>query len=208
MLGSDTTLYWINMMIPFPAVRNMNDFKKEYLKCVLVNFQNLKELGEKAFDQVSDEHFFAVLDPLDNSIAILVKHISGNLRSRWTDFLESDGEKSDRHRDAEFEIRPGTSRSEIMKGWEAGWSILFNTINSLRPQDLDLKVRIRGRPYTVADAINRQIIHYAYHVGQIVMLAKHFASEEWVTLSIPRGQSEEYNTRMAEKWEDNRDFNR
>ena len=193
------------MMTPLPAVRNMNDFKEQYLKCVLVHFQNLKELGEKAFDQVSDEHFFAVLDPLDNSIAILVKHMSGNLCSRWTDLLESDGEKPDRHRDTEFEIRPGTSRSELMEGWEAGWSILFKTINSLRPQDLDLKVRIRGRPYTVADAINRQLIHYAYHVGQIVLLAKHFASDEWVTLSIPRGQSDEYNKRMAEKWNNSGD---
>ena len=169
------------------------------MKDVLSRFQNLKELADRAISQVSDEQFFTTLNSEDNSIAIIAKHMAGNMRSRWTRFLESDGEKPDRHRDREFEIDPKTTRSTIMKDWETGWSLLFTTVKALHPQDLDAKVRIRGNHYTVLEALNRQLIHYALHVGQIIMLAKHFASDTWKTLSIPRGQSEEYNRKMREQ---------
>jgi hypothetical protein len=178
----------------------MNDhFRAEYLKDVLSRFHRLKELGDRAIDQVSDEQFFTTLNSEDNSIAIIAKHMAGNMRSRWTRFLESDGEKPDRHRDREFEIDLKTTRSTIIKDWETGWSLLFTAVNALHPQDMDVKVRIRGNHYTVLEALNRQLIHYALHVGQIIMLAKHFASDKWTTLSIPRGQSEEYNRRMREQ---------
>lgn len=176
-----------------------NQFRKQYIEAVLASFHRLKELGDKALSQVSDEHFFALCGPEDNSIAILVKHMSGNMRSRWTDFLTSDGEKPDRHRDSEFEIDPETTPSALMESWEAGWNTLFAAIESLDPEDLDSTVHIRGRPYKVVEAIDHQLIHYALHVGQIIMLAKHFA-HKWVTLSIPRGKSEEYTRKMFSEY--------
>lgn len=176
----------------------MNHFRAQYLKDVHIRCKKLKDLADKAVAQVSHEHFFAVLHPEENSIAILMQHMSGNMRSRWTDFLHSDGEKPNRHRDTEFEIDSGISRAVILTKWETGWDTLFKTIASLHPSDLDTTVHIRGKPYTVLEAINRQLLHYAYHVGQIVMLAKHFASEEWVSLSIPRGKSEEYNKKVRQ----------
>ena len=174
-------------------------FRVEYLKDVLHRFRRLKTLADRAISQVSDERFFTVLNSEDNSIAILMKHMEGNMRSRWTDFLHSDGEKPDRHRDTEFVIHPGTSRAAIIESWERGWNTLFETIESLQSQELDSTVRIRGRQYTVLEAINRQLIHYTLHVGQIILLAKHFASDRWKTLSIPRGKSEEYTVKMAEE---------
>ena len=149
-------------------------------------------MGEGAMAQLRDEEFFVTLDPESNSVAVLVKHLAGNMRSRFTDFLSSDGEKPDRFRDREFELTPTTTRAEVMKWWEEGWARVFAAIDPLQPEDVMRTVTIRGEPHTVLQAINRQIAHYAQHIGQIVLLAKHLRSSEWKTLSIPRGKSEEY----------------
>lgn len=151
-----------------------------------------RRMGENAMEQLRDEEFFVTLDPESNSVAILVKHLAGNMRSRFTDFLTSDGEKPDRFRDREFELTSGTTRADVMKWWEEGWVCVFSAIDSLKPEDVMHTVTIRGEPHTVLQAINRQIAHYAQHIGQIVFLAKHLRSSEWKTLSIPRGKSEEY----------------
>ena len=139
--------------------------------------------------QVSDEDFFATFGEFSNSLAIIVKHMAGNMRSRWTDFLTSDGEKPDRFRDTEFELDDADSREALLERWEAGWACLFETLDQLSTDDLTSTVHIRGEPHTVIQAVNRQLTHYAYHVGQIVMLARHFAGDEWKWLSIPPGQS-------------------
>jgi hypothetical protein len=130
---------------------------------------------------------------------VIIKHIAGNMRSRFTDFLTSDGEKPDRRRDQEFEMTRSTTREEVMLWWEDGWAIVFSAIDALKPDDVSRTVTIRGEPHTVLQAINRQIAHYAYHIGQIVFLAKHFRSEQWKSLSIPRGKSEEFNRQAIEK---------
>ena len=145
-------------------------------------------------DQLGDKDFFVTLDPEANSVAILVKHLAGNMRSRFTNFLTSDGEKPDRFRDREFELTAGTTRADVMKWWEQGWSCVLSTLDSLKPEDVMKAVTIRGERHTVLQAINRQIAHYAQHTGQIVFLAKHLRSSEWKTLSIPRGKSEDYKT--------------
>jgi hypothetical protein len=173
----------------------MEDLGEAYLTDVLASFRKLKSTAERAVAQVRDEHFFATVDPESNSIAVVMKHMAGNLRSRWTDFLTSDGEKPDRHRDHEFELGAET-RVNIEAQWSAGWQILFEALEPLTADDLQKIVQIRGEPHTVLQAINRQLTHYAYHVGQIVLLAKHHAGSEWRTLSIPHGQSEAYNARM------------
>jgi len=144
--------------------------------------------------QLRDEDFFVTLDAEANSIAILVKHIAGNMRSRFTDFLTSDGEKPHRFRDREFEVSPATTRAEVMSWWEEGWACVFSAIDPLKPEDVMRGVTIRNEPHTVLQAINRQIAHYAQHIGQIVFLAKHLRSSEWKTLSIPRGKSEGFKT--------------
>lgn len=167
-----------------------------YLKDVADRFRQYKNLGEKALVQVDDRGFFALLGEESNSIAVIVKHIAGNQRSRWTDFLTSDGEKSDRHRDTEFELINADSRTELMAKWEEGWGLTLKAITSLKPADLDKTIRIRGEAHTVISAINRQLTHYAYHVGQIIMLARHYATSGWRSLSIPRGQSESFNAEM------------
>jgi hypothetical protein len=167
-----------------------------YIQDVIERFRQYKDLGEKAMVQVNDAGFFAMLDEESNSIGIIVKHIAGNQRSRWTDFLTGDGEKPDRHRDTEFEIYDTDSRMELMKRWEYGWSLTLKTIESLTPADLDKTIKIRGETHTVIGAINRQLGHYAYHVGQIILLARHYATSDWQSLSVPRGQSETYNSRM------------
>jgi uncharacterized damage-inducible protein DinB len=153
-----------------------------------------KRLAEGAIAQLRDDELFRQLDPESNSVAILVKHIAGNIRSRLTDFLTSDGEKPDRHRDQEFEIATGATRAQLLEMWEAGWKIAFDTIASLQPADLERKVTIRGEPLTALQALHRAVAHYAYHVGQIVFLAKHLRGAEWKSLSIPRGQSEGFNS--------------
>jgi hypothetical protein len=165
-----------------------------YLEDIRRQFHGQKKLAEKAMAQVSDEQFFSLLDPEANSIALIVKHIAGNLRSRWTDFYASDGEKPDRHRDTEFEAGQEDTRASLLERWEAGWSVLFEVVDSMKPEDLTGTVTIRDEPHSVVKAANRQLAHYAYHVGQIVFLAKHFAGGRWQSLSIPRGQSETFNT--------------
>ena len=148
-------------------------------------------LGEAAIAQVDDAALFRRLDPESNSIALVVKHLAGNMRSRWTDFLASDGEKPWRGRDSEFEDEPGESRATVLRRWQEGWEACLDSIGALAPDDLGRTVTIRGEPHTVLEAIQRQLTHYAYHVGQIAFLAKHFAGPAWRSLSIPRGRSRE-----------------
>jgi len=169
-----------------------------YLEDVADQFRKLKELGDKALAQVRDEDLFATLDPESNSLAILIQHMAGNMRSRWTDFLHSDGEKPDRDRDSEFEVTAATTREHLLARWEEGWRCLFQALAALHEEDLGMTVLIRAEPHSVIKAINRQLTHYGYHIGQIVFLAKHFASDHWKTLSVPRGGSTAFNsTRMG-----------
>jgi hypothetical protein len=170
----------------------MTDIAAHYLEEAGRQFRGHKRMAESAMSQLRDEDFFVTLDPEANSVAILVKHLAGNMRSRFTDFLTSDGEKPDRFRDREFELATGTTRAEVMKWWEEGWNCVFAAINSLKPEDVMRTVTVRGQPHSVMQAINRQIAHYAQHTGQIVFLCKHLRSSEWKTLSIPRGKSESY----------------
>jgi len=168
-----------------------------YLEEVRRQFRGHKRLGEGAIAQLKDEELFFAIDAESNSVAIIIKHLAGNMRSRFTDFLTSDGEKPDRHRDQEFELSSTPGREELMRWWEEGWSRVFAAIEPLQPGDVMRKVTIRGEPHTVLQAINRQLTHYAYHVGQIVFLAKHLRAKEWKSLSIPRGKSEEFNRRAV-----------
>lgn len=151
--------------------------------------RRLKELAEKAIAQVDDSLLHHALDPESNSIAVLMQHLGGNLSSRWTRFLETDGEKPDRNRDGEFETNGALTRQDLMEIWERGWARCFESLDSLTSDDLSKTVRIRGEEHTVPQAIQRQIVHSAYHVGQIVFLAKHLTSARWTSLSIPRGRS-------------------
>jgi len=151
-----------------------------------------KRLADAAIAQLKDEELFVRLDPESNSVAILIKHVAGNMRSRFTDFLATDGEKPDRFRDREFELNTATSRAEVLRWWEEGWAQVFRALDALKPEDVMHTVTIRGEPHTVIQAINRQIAHYGGHIGQIIFLAKHLRSDEWKTLSIPRGKSEDY----------------
>jgi len=167
-----------------------------YLDDAVRQFHGQKKFAEKALAQVTDEEFFRKLDPESNSLALVVKHLAGNMRSRWTDFLTSDGEKADRHRDLEFETESGDTRAELMRHWEDGWRCVFTAVEALGPGDLARSVLIRGELHCVLKAINRQLTHYAHHIGQIVFLAKHLAGPRWKTLSIPRGKSEEANSAM------------
>jgi hypothetical protein len=176
------------------------DISTHYLEEVRRQFRGHKRLAEAAMAQLKDEEFFIALDPESNSIAVLVKHLAGNMRSRFTDFLASDGEKPDRNRDAEFEMNSGTTCAEVMRWWEEGWARVFATVDALKPDDVMRTVTIRGEPHTAMQAINRQIAHYAQHTGQIVFLAKHLRSNKWKSLSIPRGKSKEVNT-LAPKYE-------
>jgi hypothetical protein len=152
-------------------------------------------MAESAIEQVSDEQLFKTLDEEMNSIAIIVKHMAGNMRSRWTDFLTSDGEKPDRNRDIEFAAPPAT-RAELMNIWNEGWDRLFHALEPLSDADMERKITIRGELHSVMQAINRQIAHYAYHCGQIIFLAKHFKSSDWKSLSVPRNKSAEFNRRV------------
>jgi hypothetical protein len=167
--------------------------EQHYLDDCLLQLRKLKTLADKAVAQIETEHIFAVLDPEANSIAVLMKHMAGNMRSRWADFLTTDGEKPDRDRDREFIAAPEESRAQILSMWEDGWSRVFQAVSSLTPADLGKTVRIRGEAHTVVEAINRQMTHYAAHVGQIVLLAKHYAGANWQSLSIPRGKSREFD---------------
>jgi uncharacterized damage-inducible protein DinB len=178
----------------------MSDFLSLYLDEVFRSLRGHKRLADDAIAQLDDEQFFAVLNSEDNSVAIIVKHMAGNMRSRFTDFLTTDGEKPDRHRDKEFVITKDTTREEVMRWWEQGWHTLFDTINSLQPADFERTVTIRGQPHSVMQALQRAMSHLAYHAGQIVFLAKHWKGAAWTSLSVPKGQSEEVNARMLEKY--------
>src|SRR5277367_4859867 len=172
----------------------MPDIASHYLDEARRQFRGHKRMGEAAMAQLRDEEFFVTLDAESNSVAILVKHLAGNMRSRFTDFLASDGEKPDRFRDREFEVTGATTRAVVMQWWEQGWACVLGATDELKPEDVLRTVTIRSEPHTVLQAINRQIAHYAAHVGQIVFLAKHLRSSEWKTLTIPRGKSEEFKT--------------
>src|SRR5574341_1541269 len=159
-----------------------------YLKDVIFELKKQKDLADRAMAQVDGTAFFRVPDPESNSLALIVKHMAGNQRSRWTDFLTSDGEKPDRKRDSEFVVEPADTRESLLERWEAGWRLLFETLGGLRPADLERTVFIRGEAHSVLQAIQRQIAHYSEHVGQIIFLAKHLAGDRWKTLSVPRAQ--------------------
>jgi hypothetical protein len=170
-------------------------YTTSYIEDGVSLFRYYKKLAEGAMEQVTDEQLLTALDPEMNSIAVTVKHMAGNMRSRWTDFLTSDGEKPDRNRDSEFE-EPPTSRADLMKLWERGWNWLFAALEPLSDADLTRTVMIRGEAHSVMQAINRQLAHYAYHCGQIVMLAKYFKGSDWQSLSVPRGQSSAFNQQV------------
>jgi hypothetical protein len=159
----------------------------------LLTFRRQKELAERALSQVDDQDFFRTIDAESNSIAIIVKHVGGNLKSRWTDFLTTDGEKPERDRDGEFLVADETNRRAIMGIWEAGWAALFNSFSLLRPADLLATVHVRGESLTAVAAMHRSVAHIAQHIGQIVLLAKHYRATDWKTLSIPRGQSQTWH---------------
>jgi hypothetical protein len=171
-------------------------FTTSYLEDALSLFAHYKKLAERAMDQVADANLFIPIDCETNSIAVVVKHMAGNMRSRWTDFLSTDGEKPNRDRDSEFENPPST-RAALLALWESGWDCLFSAIRPLSDADLTRTVTIRGEPHSVMQAINRQLAHYPHHVGQIILLSKHFACDHWQSLTVPRRGSAEYNRKVA-----------
>jgi hypothetical protein len=171
----------------------------QYLRDVIGQFQNLKAQADRAMAQVSDEQLVQQLESESNSLAMIVKHVSGNLRSRWTDFLKSDGEKPDRNRDLEFEVESADSRANLVERWENGWHALFEALETMTPADLDKSVAIRNQPHGVVQAINRSLTHTAQHVGQIIFLSKHLAGSNWQTLTIPRGKSAEFDAELQKK---------
>jgi hypothetical protein len=171
-------------------------FTVSYLEDALSLFRYYKNLAERAMAQASDEQLVTALDAEMNSIGVIVKHLAGNMRSRFTDFLSSDGEKPSRHRDTEFEDPPGT-REEILALWEEGWTCVFSALEPLSEDDLQRTVAIRGEDHSVMQAVNRQLAHYSYHCGQIVLLAKHFGQDHWQSLSVPRGKSADFNRRVS-----------
>lgn len=175
------------------------DFAAAYLEDIRATAASYKKLADDAMAQVDDAQFAAALGDEENSIALIVKHMAGNLRSRWTDFLTTDGEKPDRDRDSEFEMGGDDARGALMEAWERGWTTFLGTLQSLSPDDLARTVTIRREPQTVIRAVDRGVAHACYHVGQIVLLAKHFAGRDWRSLSIPRRQSRQFNTEMAGK---------
>lgn len=166
---------------------------EDFLTIVRRELTGLKRLADRALAQVSADQLFSSQTPTDNSIAVIMKHVSGNMRSRWTDFLTADGEKPDRDRDAEFRILKEDTRERLFDRWEEGWRILFAALEPLTSADANRIVTIRGEQLSVLQAIGRQLTHYAYHVGQIVYLAKHWSGSGWNSLSIPPGQSKEFN---------------
>lgn len=166
----------------------VNTVAAAYLEEARRCFRGHKRLAEGAFAQLQEQDFFYVPDPESNSIAIIMKHLAGNMRSRWMDFLTSDGEKPDRNRDQEFEIGSASSRDEVMRWWEQGWSYVFQAVEALKPEDINRTVYIRGEAHSVMQAINRQLMHYAYHVGQILYVAKHIRQAGWKSLSVPKAK--------------------
>lgn len=177
-----------------------------YLEDARRQFRAMKKLADCALAQVTDDDWFVTLDAESNNLAVIVKHIAGNLRSRWTDIFTTDGEKPDRHRDTEFELTESDTKEALQAYWERCWGILFATLEGLQADDLGRTILIRNEPHSVIEAINRQLLHYSLHVGQIVFLAKHLAAEHWQSLSIPRGQSATFNASAHPKrgavWEE------
>jgi hypothetical protein len=172
-----------------------HQFSTSHIQDSLSLFHYYKKLAESAMEQVSDSQLFEALDEEMNSIAIIVKHMAGNMRSRWTDFLISDGEKPSRNRDSEF-VQPPSTRAELLQLWNDGWQKVFSALDPLSDSDLNREILIRSEPHSVMQAINRQIAHYAYHCGQIVFLAKHFKGAAWKSLSIPRNKSADFNRKV------------
>ena len=166
---------------------------EEYHADALASLRAYKKLADKAIVQIKEEEFFVTIDDESNSIAVVMKHIAGNMISRWTDFLNTDGEKPDRNRDMEFVIESSTSKEDVIAYWERGWKCVFDAIEPLTSEDFARRVMIRGQEHTIVQAINRQLMHYSYHIGQIVFLAKHFRVQDWQSLSIPRNRSTEFN---------------
>ena len=172
---------------------------KNYHEDAISSFKSYKKLADKAIAQLKDEEFFVTLDEEANSVAVIMKHMAGNMFSRWTNFLTTDGEKPDRNRDMEFVIEENTTKDDVLNYWERGWTCVFAAIEPLTPEDFEKTVMIRGEEHTIVQAINRQLTHYAYHTGQIVFLAKHFRSGDWSSLSIPRNKSAEFNASMQSR---------
>ena len=169
-----------------------------YLDEAFRAFRGYKRMAEGAMSQLTDQEFFHLPDPESNSVALIVKHVAGNLRSRWEDFLTTDGEKPDRNRDQEFVLVPADTRQELMRRWQRSLETVFNSIQSLKAEDLSRTVYIRGDAHTVLQATNRSMLHTAYHVGQILYLGKHLKGAAWKTLSIPKGQSAQFNALKSE----------
>lgn len=167
-----------------------------FLKDVIKRFRNYKELGDKTLAQLSEKDFFFRPSPASNSIAVIIQHMYGNMMSRWTNFLTEDGEKHWRNRDKEFNEMTD-SRSDILSFWNAGWECLFNTLESLQPEDLDKTIYIRTEPLTAYDAILRQLAHYPHHVGQIITIGRMIKDDSWKSLSIAKGESEVFNKKMG-----------
>jgi hypothetical protein len=172
------------------------EFTTSYIEDAVAVFRHYKRLAERAMTQVADEQLFAAIDREANSIGIIVKHMAGNMRSRWTGFLTTDGEKPNRDRDREF-VDPPATREKLMAEWENGWDCVFKALEPLGDVDLGRTVTIRGEGHSVMQAVNRQLAHYSHHVGQIVLLAKHFAFDHWQSLSVPRNQSTDFNRKVA-----------
>jgi hypothetical protein len=184
--------------VTMPEANSPTDLGSHYLNEARRQFLGHKRLAEGALAQLTDEELFRVPDAESNSVAIIMRHINGNQRSRFTDFLTTDGEKPDRNRDSEFEP-PQASREQLIATWERHWQIVFDALSSVTPDDLLKTVTIRGQPHSVMQAINRQIAHYAYHVGQILFLAKHWKGAAWQSQSIPKGKSQSLDALDAEK---------
>lgn len=166
---------------------------EQYQADVQRELRRLKKRAEQAIAQIAEEDLFKSLDEESNCIAVILKHMAGNMRSRWRSFLVSDAEKPDRNRDQEFILGPADTEGSLLAAWEESWGLLFDTLRTLQPEDLDSTVLIRGEPHLVVQAIGRELVHYAYHVGQIVLLAKHLAGTNWQPLTIPRGKSDAFN---------------
>jgi Protein of unknown function (DUF1572) len=192
------TRCWNKLAFGLSNVKSFNNMPTEsYLQLAIREFKRTKTLADAAMAQITTEQFFSAPSEGDNSIAVIVKHVGGNLLSRWVNFLTSDGEKPGRNRDTEFEITAGDTQQSLMQQWEAGWAALFSALGPLHDADLNRTVVIRGEPMSVLQAVNRQLTHYPYHVGQIVYIAKHYAGGSWRSLSIPKGKSAEFNAKPA-----------
>jgi hypothetical protein len=174
----------------------MSELGQHYLHDVISSLRAYKKQADKAIAQLKDDEFFKTLDEEGNSVAVIMKHMAGNMFSRWTDFLTTDGEKPNRNRDMEFVVEPNDNKDEVLDYWERGWQCVFAALEPLTGDDLMRKVMIRGEEHTVMQAINRQLTHYPNHIGQIIFLAKHFRSSDWQTLSIPRNRSSEFTAKL------------